>query len=381
MPSDSSRCFLEFFAGGGLARTGLGAPWRCLWANDIDPRKADAYRLAHGAQAFRLGDVAEISAGELPLGADLAWASFPCQDLSLAGPRGGLAGPRSSLFWSFWRLVQELDAAGTGPALVVLENVRGLATQNGGRDFAAVAEALADSGRWVGCLELDARHFVPQSRPRLFFVAARAAPAWALGPCAWTQSEPLRRAQQTLGPGARARWVSWALPLPPRPNLRLADILEADDASNVVWDPAAKTEHVLTLLAPAARRQVDQALQSNVREVGALFRRMRICEGRPVQRAEVRFDGLAGCLRTPAGGSSRQSVLVIDQSRLRTRRLNAREAARLMGLGDEHPLPAAESQALKVLGDGVAVPVVSWLSKHLLEPLARAAPQQSSAAA
>jgi DNA (cytosine-5)-methyltransferase 1 len=89
-----------------------------------------------------------------------------------------------------------------------------------------------------------------------------------------------------------------------------------------------------------------------------------------VQRAEIRYDGIAGCLRTPAGGSSKQLLLVTENGRARLRPLLSREAARLMGLDDSYKLPSAETNALKVVGDGVSVPVVRWLGEHLLAPLA-----------
>jgi DNA (cytosine-5)-methyltransferase 1 len=105
------------------------------------------------------------------------------------------------------------------------------------------------------------------------------------------------------------------------------------------------------------------------RAVGAVFRRTRLEEGRPVQRAEVRFDGLAGCLRTPRGGSSRQAIVVVEDGHVRSRLLTPREAARLMGLPESYALPPTATNALHVTGDGVAVPVVRWLAEQLLEPL------------
>jgi len=87
-----------------------------------------------------------------------------------------------------------------------------------------------------------------------------------------------------------------------------------------------------------------------------------------VQRLEIRFDGLAGCLRTPAGGSSRQYVVVCDRGLARVRRLTGREAARLMGVSDDYRLPSSESAALKLMGDAVAVPVVRALAEGLLLP-------------
>ncbi len=76
--------FYEFFAGGGMARAGL-AGWECLFANDIDPKKARAYTANWGDKEFRLGDIHDLKSADLPGHANLAWASFPCQDLSLAG--------------------------------------------------------------------------------------------------------------------------------------------------------------------------------------------------------------------------------------------------------------------------------------------------------
>jgi DNA (cytosine-5)-methyltransferase 1 len=105
------------------------------------------------------------------------------------------------------------------------------------------------------------------------------------------------------------------------------------------------------------------------RVVAAAYRRIRREDGLRVQRAELRLDGLAGCLRTPGGGSSRQFLVVAEQGRIRSRLLTAREGARLMGLSDHYHLPRSQSAALKVVGDGVAVPVVRLLADQLLEPL------------
>jgi DNA (cytosine-5)-methyltransferase 1 len=84
---------------------------------------------------------------------------------------------------------------------------------------------------------------------------------------------------------------------------------------------------------------------------------------------KIRFDGLAGCLRTPAGGSSRQIIVVVDGKSVRSRLLSARETARLMGLPDTYKLPPNYNEAYRLTGDGVVVPVVRHLARHLFEPL------------
>ena len=176
--------FYEFFAGGGMARAGLGPGWRCLFANDFDRRKAESYRANWGADALHVGDVREIGTAQLPGVADLVWASFPCQDLSLAGAGAGLAGERSGTFWPFWGLMQALRVEGRAPKTIVLENVCGALTSHGGKDFAALCAALAEGGYRFGALVIYAALFLPQSRPRLFIIAVRgdiALPATCVG--------------------------------------------------------------------------------------------------------------------------------------------------------------------------------------------------------
>ena len=132
-------------------------------------------------------------------------------------------------------------------------------------------------------------------------------------------------------------------------------------------------------MSPRQIAQVDVRRRAGGRHVGALFRRIRTENGVKVQRAEVRFDGLAGCLRTPAGGSSRQTLLIVEDGTVRSRLIAPREAARLMGLPDDYPLPTSQTAALHLLGDGVASPVVRWLSEHLLAPLAGVEPRRRAA--
>nr|HRK63986.1 DNA cytosine methyltransferase [Terricaulis sp.] len=168
----------------------------------------------------------------------------------------------------------------------------------------------------------------------------------------------------------------WRLDAPPSRNTRLIDLI--DDA-NTAWDAPEKTEKLLAQMSPLQRARVEALRESGKRAVGAVFRRIRMERGVRVQRAEARFDGVAGCLRTPAGGSSRQILMFVDGKDVRTRLLSPREAARLMGAPDHYPLPENQTAALHLFGDGVCVPAVRWLSNNLLAPLAGAAAQRKSA--
>jgi len=358
----------EFFAGGGMARIGLGEGWACAFANDFDPVKAATWRANFGeAPQFREGDVWALHACDLPGRADLAWASSPCQDFSLAGARAGLAGGRSSAFFGFWRLIEALAAEDRAPRTLVIENVAGLVTSHGGADFQALCRALAAQGYAFGALEIDAARFLPQSRPRIFVVATQGpVPVGLVGDSPF-HSRAVRAAAEALPADLARRWVWWSLSAPPARNTDLAALLEPDDA--VDWHDAARTARLVALMAPVHRARLAQQAQRGERAVGAVYRRTRTEDGQRTQRAEVRFDGLAGCLRTPRGGSSRQTLVVVDGGQVRSRLVSAREAARLMGLPDSYRLPASATAAHHVTGDGVAVPVVRWLSRNLLEPL------------
>lgn len=371
--------FYEFFAGGGMARAGLGDNWNCLFANDFSPMKVAAYTANWGGGHIHLGDVGKLATTDLPGNPAMAWASFPCQDLSLAGAYRGLGAQaatthtRSGSFWSFWGLMEGIIAEGRGPKLIVLENVYGALTSNAGRDFAAIGETLTQGGYRFGAMVVDARLFVPQSRPRVFFVAVDASVAarpslLGAGPNPLWHPEAMVAAHAKMSDAARANWLWWSPAAPPPRRHDLADLIE-QNPPDVKWHTAAQTQAVLDMMAPANLDKVQAAMRSGALTVGGVYRRTRTENDVKVQRTEVRFDGLAGCLRTPSGGSSRQTIMVVQGNSVRTRLLSSREAARLMGLDDAYVLPARYNDAYHVCGDGVAAPCVRFLAQQILEPL------------
>lgn len=381
MPTSS---FYEFFAGGGMVRAGLGQAWRCLFANDFDPAKAESYRANWGDTDLRVGDIAALTAADLPGAADLMWGSFPCQDLSLAGAGAGLEGKRSGTFHDFWNLARSLAAEGRAPRIVAVENVCGALTSHDGRDFEAICRTYANAGYRCGALVINADRFLSQSRPRLFVVGvhedADIDPALtAAEPGGPFHTPALRRAVGRLPGDLRESMVWWRLPESGDPPAGLASVIEREP-SGVRWHSAAETARLLALMSPGNLAKVEAALRTGKPCVGGLYRRTRRdAAGQRVQRAEVRFD-TAGCLRTPAGGSSRQTLLITEGGRVRSRLMSARETARLMGLPDSYRLPESYSAACHLTGDGVAVPVVRHLAHWLLEPLLSTRPPLRRAA-
>lgn len=360
-----SRRAAEFFAGTGLVRLGLeSAGFTVCWSNDYSPDKHAMYR-GHfrdvaGGHTFVLGDVGDVSGEHLPDGLALAWASFPCTDLSLAGDREGLRRGESKSFWDFTRILREMGDR--RPGVVALENVTGLATSHGGDDLAAAVAELNDLGYSVDVLALDARRFVPQSRARLFLVGAQSPPPDAPEPNNELRPDWL----QAVYGNPALRTHRAALPTLPAPLTSglgaLIETMPADDER--WWSPERAGRFLSSLSALQAGRLA--ALQAGRRTVyRTAYRRTR----NSVAVWEIRPDDISGCLRTARGGSSKQAVVQAGRGRVRVRWMTPLEYARLMGAGDYSLAGVRPNQAYFGFGDAVCVPVVSWLAEHYLIPL------------
>jgi DNA (cytosine-5)-methyltransferase 1 len=381
--------YYEFFAGGGMVRAGLGARWKCLFANDFDALKVQVYAENWGEKEILEDDIHKVKAEYLGHRADLAWASFPCQDLSTAGNGLGIGQAsgsnrtRSGTFWAFIDLMKDLKTHGRLPRIVVLENVVGLLTINGGEEFKAVIAALDRLGMRTGAVVLDARHFLPQSRSRVFIVAvsktvkvaddlvrAKPHPVW--------HSDPLVKAVEKLSPQCREHWMWLNLGSAPELKKTLRKIV-SDRPTGVEWHTPAETRRLVGMMSELHKQKLAEAKKTGKRMVGTLSLRMRPSNGKTVQRTEICFRGLAGCLRTPKGGGSRPRVIVVKGGEVRTRLLSPAEAASLMGLKSSYRLPEVYEYAFRVIGDGVAVPVVSFLRAKLLNPLLRSMKKRRAA--
>ena len=373
--------YFEFFAGGGMARAGLGSCWTCMFANDFDVMKANTYRANWGGSELVVGDINSIQTSQMAGFADLAWASFPCQDLSLAGNAMGIGTvdeqTRSGAFWAFWRLMEELISERRAPAMIVLENVYGSLTANKGRDFAAIARCLAIGGYRFGAMVIDAARFVPQSRPRVFIVAFRSdmtIPQHLIAsqPASVWHPAVMEIAIDRLSEMDRESWL-WLTPREPKNDVRPLSDLILDQPDDVRWNSAAETNRLIAMMSEVNRNRLTAMQAKGTRLVGTIYKRTRV-DGAGVrrQRAELRDDNIAGCLRTPGGGSSRQTIVVVEGASVQTRLLSAREAARLMGLPDSYKLPPRYNDAYHIAGDGLVVPVVRYLAETVIEPILRA---------
>ena len=349
---------LDFFAGSGLATEALKGFFRAAWANDISEKKATVYRANHNGGVFHAGPIERVRGTDLP-SAMLSWASFPCQDLSLAGNLEGIESPRSGLVWDWLRVMDEMS---TPPPLVVAENVIGLVAASKGRHYHRLHRELVERGYRVGALVLDAALWVPHSRPRVFVVGADRrleTTGFELEGPGWAHPPALRNAVAGL-----PSWAWWHLP---EPSTRATMVEEIVDFDAPCLDPE-KTEHNLRLIPQRHWERMQEAVEARMR-VFPGYKRTR--NGRQV--LELRFDGVAGCLRTPQGGSSRQFLVIWRNGRPETRLLTVRETARLMGVRESYRIPGSYNDGYMAMGDAVAVPPVRHLARHLLSPLAHLA--------
>ncbi len=365
MKATAKKTFAEFFAGIGLMRIGLErAGWHIAFANDIDEDKWQMYREHFGDTGeFIVDDVHKIDASTVP-GVALATASFPCNDLSLAGTRKGLAGEQSSAFWGFVDVLKKMGAK--RPPMVLLENVTGFLTSHDGNDFRDALLALNRLGYAVDAFIIDAGRFVPQSRQRLFVVGMRTEAVSTL-------NETPKFYESDCRPSALADFIMWnpeinwrirEMPRLPESKLELVDILENLSPNSGTWWNKERCDYLLNQMSAKHRAIADEMMRGTKTTYGTVFRRVR--NGKSM--AELRTDGIAGCLRTPRGGSGRQILFAAGRGRFAVRLLTARECARLMG-ADDFKINVPLNQALFGFGDAVCVPVIEWIARQYLNPL------------
>ncbi len=351
----------EFFAGIGLIRDGLEAEgFEVVFSNDVDGTKKAVYEVNHGADEFVLADVRELTGNDIP-DIELAVASFPCTDVSLAGARAGLNGRESGLVGEFLRIVEEMGPR--QPSVIVLENVPGFATSNNGDDLRRTIANLNKLNYICDIIVLDALRFVPQSRPRIFIVgwlgkqtatqlyfASDAHPPWVPR---FVEQNP----QLALQP----------LDLPPLPTCSetLKDLVDRPTPSDSVWWGPERLEKFAASLSTVQAKRLENLVASPITRWATAYRRTR--GGKAVW--EIRGDEISGCLRTGRGGSSRQALVEAGEGLMRVRWMSAREYCRLQGAPELNVDCVTENQARFALGDAVCVPAVSWLARYCLIPL------------
>lgn len=404
--------FAEFFAGIGGFRLGLErAGHACVWACEIAPFPREVYRERFGAEPDA-ADLLAVDPASVPA-SDLWAGGFPCQDVSAAGKRAGLAaGTRSGLVWSWLDLLDRVPAD-RAPSWLHMENVPGILSSREGEDFGALLAALDERG-FVGAWRvLDAQGFgVPQRRRRVFILARRAGglgpgPAEVLlEPEGVRGSAPAGESSGTQAP-RRARGgigVSVAGTLQshhprnapddalcvvggvyqcrggnvgPLGALRrgngnvIANTVQAsaghssprgDGSDNLVAFDLAQVTH-------AENR--SRCEPGGPAPTGAALRRPHVAfvvEPESGQGADLRARPCDTAPTVAATDGARQTDRGVRLAGPRgVRRLTPRECERLQGFPDDWTATpgASDAQRYRALGNAVAVPVIEWIGRRL----------------
>ena len=320
----------------GLERAGINTILMC---------EADAYKrqvlAAHWPEVPIHDDVRTLHD---PPHADLVHGGFPCQDVSVAGKRAGLAGERTGLYFDALRIVDAVR-----PRAVLMENVPGLLSSNGGRDFGVVLAELADRGYGVAWRVVDAQHFgVPQRRRRVFLLALAG-------------DDPRAAAE------------------------RAAEVLAIGEGGE--WDPAPRDEAGARLAARARYGPSSDRVNGAVTAKWAkgsggpagdeaynliAYRKSARVNAAPDSPETWVDDGLANTLNGFDTGDVRTTHAIVEPA-AGVRRLTPVECERLMGWPDNWTAPpgvnAPDGRRYAACGDGVVAPVAEWIGRRLARTL------------
>jgi DNA (cytosine-5)-methyltransferase 1 len=357
----------EYFAGIGLVRMGLEqVGWKVVFANDWAQDKFEMYS-AHFEDAekhYQVQDIFSVCHADIP-NTLLATASFPCIDLSLAGNLKGIRGRHSSAFWGFTAI---LGNQVHRPRLVMLENVAGWLTSNSGQDFRLTIQALNRLGYACDVFAIDAAHFVPQSRPRIFVVGADTTYGEQNLSTFVRRSVSLKThaLEKAIADNQDLRWNFGEVPpLPERVKNNVSHVIENLSDDDPRWWVEDQVQRHLDMMSSINLDYLEALKDRPDYSYSTMYRRIR--EGK--QRAELRKDGIAGCLRTATGGSSRQMLVRVGGGKVKMRLMTPREYARLQGVPEHYPIPSQVNQALTGFGDAVCVPVIAWIAENVLTSL------------
>lgn len=350
--------FGSLFAGiGGFDLGFERASMECAWQVDNDER-ANAVLERHWPNVERYGDVQDVGKHNLKA-VDLICGGFPCQDVSVAGKRKGLAGKRSGLWFEFHRILEEL-----APRWVVVENVPGLLSSNGGRGFAIILRGLVEIGYGVCWRILDAQYFgVAQRRRRVFIVGH-------LGDGCAAEVLFEREGGCWYPPPSRGKEKGIAAPIkaspPSRRNAGSAPITGELIVANTVHTREGQ------------RREPTSDQFVVVYDTTQITSPENRSNPRPRDPCHTLAKGshpplaILGAYNWQSGGDVRHSFglpsLTANQvPAVGVRRLTPTECERLQGFPDGWTGGQSDARRYKQLGNAVAVPVAEWIGKRITE--------------
>lgn len=351
----------------GFDRAGM----TCAWQVERDAQCRTVLE-RHWPGVERYEDVRNVGA-ELAA-VDLICGGFPCQDLSVAGRRAGLAGERSGLWHEFHRIVTELT-----PQWVVIENVPGLLSSNGGRDFAVILRGLVECGYGVAWRVLDSQYFgVAQRRRRVFIVASLGSGAAAQvlfeseslpgNPAPGREARPelardIAASLKHGGGNGRGFNLDFEAGLVAYVGNNTSGPIPVDTAVNAHssrrYDFESETFVTSALMGGHGRGYRIGADEAAAGHILAFTER-----GRAGGRNLETQQDVAYALTNPGAGGrthSRQIAVAFG-----VRRLTPLECERLQGFPDCWTDGQSDAARYRQMGNAVTVPVIEWLGRRIM---------------
>ena len=365
---------LELFSGVGgfslgIEQSGIEIGWHGF--SDIDKYANQVFKRRY-PNAKELGSVVDINPSKLPR-VDLVTFGFPCQDLSIAGRREGFEGSRSSLFFEAMRIIEAKK-----PKYFIFENVEGIFSSNGGKDFEVVLRTIADIGYDGQWQLLNTRWFLPQNRSRCYFVGhlrGRSRPkVFPVGETSFQSNYGEAKVANCLQhpghSGGNYKGMTMV-------NTGLNQIGNIDTKGhNSIWGRVYDTDGVSTTLnahggglgAKTGLYKVHSTQTRNpnrpslTRECDCGSKKLyqKCCGAGGGSGHLAKDDGTTYCL-----DSGNTQAVEIESSTIR--RLTPRECERLQGFPDDWTEGESDTQRYKMMGNAVSVPVVSAVVERLYE--------------
>jgi DNA (cytosine-5)-methyltransferase 1 len=397
-----SRTAISLFAGvGGFDIALRNNGYKVIASVEID-KQCNKVLEQHFPDSKRYTDIKEVKGKDLindgfKATKGIITGGFPCQDLSVAGKRAGLTGSRSGLYWEAHRLLDE-----TKSETFILENVPGLLSSNGGKDFGIVLGSLVELGYSVGWRVLDAQHFgVPQRRRRVFIVGSRLGEEGIIKVLFErssvsrniTQSKQTRQdiTSNTTKSFGKSEFKSISNTIPAslyhKGSLNNQDV----DSNHLIVEKtfvkkrrAQSNTDYETWKEGEVTPTLNSFDTSDVRTTTIVFKPHQE-DGARIQNEVVNtltaqmgtggnnvpmvaYDELNNTINNThhtLRSGTKQSTGVISNKQVR--RLTPKECERLQGFPDDWTSTMADSNRYKQMGNAVAVPVVNWLVKGFNE--------------
>lgn len=345
--------FVDLFAGVGMARMGMEqAGFECVYTCEFDKHKRKEYEIIHGNEPEGC-DIRDVRATDIPR-SDVWFFGAPCQDFSIAGLRKGLGGDRSSLISEVFRLIEEKGK--DKPTWLVYENVKGMLSSNGGRDFMSILLRMEELGYDVEWQTLNTKHFgLPQNRERVY----------TIGHLRTSGSKQILPITSTDGKNCHTK-INIVGSTDPNRRIQQRKYIYGDDG---LIGCMTATDYKEPKIVQVGRKEQRVFVKSNTvggYEVAMIGDAINLA----FPDSKTRRGRVGKEVAQTLDRSCNQGVFIQNGEEYVIRKLTPKECMRLQGVPDEYTdrliqAGISDSQIYKAAGDGLSVPIAKEIGERI----------------